>query len=182
MLRLSPRALSSGASSWSYLLKGNDESSVSGLMLPNSGLVLDLYNGSHETSRTGSQTYDVLRPLKHGKWSRGNDGFLVTDSWGVEVDSSVHPSIWLHETEEKMYLCAYQHKSLTIIFLIPATSVLNADQDIPFVKQKIAENVSFVFLIKLINIFDICIFSISFKNPYVLTFLFSFVIDNVMIF
>lgn len=164
MLRLSPRALSSGASSWSYLRKGNAGSSISGLMLQNSGSVLGHYNGSHETSHSGSQTYNVLRPLKHGQWSRGNDGFLVTDSWGVEVNSSVHPTIWLHETEERMYLCAYQHKSLTIIFLIPATSVLNADQDIPFMKQQIVENVSFVFLIKLINIFDICIFRYPLKT------------------
>lgn len=148
MLRLSPRALSSGASSWSYLRKGNTAPGASGPMLPNSSSVLEVYYGSQENS-VGGHSYNVLRPLKHGHWSRGNDGFLVTDSWEAEAGSLVHtcPTIWLHKTDERMYLCAYQHRSLTIIFLIPVASVLNADQEIPFVKQQIIENVSFVFLL-----------------------------------
>ncbi|KAI5678101.1 hypothetical protein M9H77_09051 [Catharanthus roseus] len=143
VLRLSPRALSSGASSWSYLRKGNTAPGASGPMLPNSSSVLEVYYGSQENS-VGGHSYNVLRPLKHGHWSRGNDGFLVTDSWEAEAGSLVHtcPTIWLHKTDERMYLCAYQHRSLTIIFLIPVASVLNADQEIPFVKQQIIENVA----------------------------------------
>ncbi|KAM7484719.1 hypothetical protein LguiA_000728 [Lonicera macranthoides] len=144
ILRLGPRALSSGVSSWSYLRKGNtaSRSTVAGSMLPNSGSALDQFYGSRDTSSIGDRNYNAAKPLQHGKWSRGKDGFLVTDIWGAEVGSLVPttPTIWLQQTEEKMYLCAYQHKSLTVILLFPVTSILNGEQGISMAKQQILEN------------------------------------------
>ncbi|XP_027097339.2 vacuolar fusion protein CCZ1 homolog B-like isoform X1 [Coffea arabica] len=145
VLRLSPRALSSGVSSWSYLRKGNIAPGVSsGPMLSNSGSALDHSNVSSETSRVGDRQYNALRPLKHDKWSRGKDGFLVADVWGAEVDSSAcsSPTILLHQTTERMYLCAYQYRSLTLIFLIPVTSIVSEEQGISLMKQQIIENAS----------------------------------------
>ncbi|KAL3510395.1 hypothetical protein ACH5RR_029796 [Cinchona calisaya] len=145
VLRLSPHALSSGVSSWSYLRKGNIAPDVSsGPVLPNSGSALDHNNGSHETSHVGDHRYNAMRPLKHDKWSRGKDGFLVADVWGAEVDRSARtcPAIWLHQTEERMYLCAYQHRNLTLIFLVPVTSIVSEEQGISFMKQQIIENAS----------------------------------------
>ncbi|GFP97216.1 vacuolar fusion protein ccz1 homolog [Phtheirospermum japonicum] len=79
--------------------------------------------------------------VQHSKWSKGKDGFLVTDIWGAEVNSLMptSPTIWLHQTEEKMYLLAYQHRGLTVILLIPVSSV-NGEQGIAMVKQQILEN------------------------------------------
>lgn len=113
--------------------------------MPNSGSALDQFYGSRDTSSIGDRNYNAVRPLQHGKWSRGKDGFLVTDTWGAEVGSLVPttPTIWLQQTEEKMYLCAYQHKSLTLILLLPVTSILNGEQGISVAKQQILENVSF---------------------------------------
>lgn len=145
VLRLSPRALSSGVSSWSYLRKGNIDPGVSsGSLLSNSGSVLDHSNSSRETSHAGNRRCNAMRPLKHDKWSRGKDGFLVADVWGAEVDSFAcsSPTIWLHQTTERMYLCAYQFRSLTLIFLIPVSSIVSEEQGIPLMKQQIIENAS----------------------------------------
>ncbi|CAI9102109.1 OLC1v1000318C1 [Oldenlandia corymbosa var. corymbosa] len=144
VLRLSPRALSSGVSSWSYLRKGNASSNVSyGPLLRNPESILDQRNGSRETS-LGDRGDNLVRPLKIEKWSRGKDGFLVADHWGAPADRSAHnkPTIWLHQTEEKMYLCAYQHRSLTLIYLIPATSILDEEQGISLLKQQILNELS----------------------------------------
>lgn len=141
MLRLAPHALSSGASTWSYLRKGH---STPMSRLARSGSGLDQFYGFGEASSTGENNCHIVRPLQHDKWSRGKDGFLVTDIWGVEVGSLVPmtPIIWLQKTEAKMYLCVYQHKSLTSILLIPATSISNGEQGISIVKQQILENAS----------------------------------------
>lgn len=126
--RLTPRVLSSGGSStWSYLRKGNAE----------------LASRSANIG-SGLDGFRIVRPLQHGKWSKGKDGFLVTDIWGVEVGNLVPttPTLWLQQTEHKMYLCAYQHKSLTIILLIPVTSMLNGEEGISMLKQQLLENAS----------------------------------------
>ncbi|GAA0162722.1 hypothetical protein LIER_39463 [Lithospermum erythrorhizon] len=110
--RLSSRALSSGASSMSYLRKSSTAHHAGGSYL-------------------------------NGKWSRGKDGFLVTDMWGEEAGSSVpaSPRIYLQKTGERMYLCVYQYSSLTVILLIPVASVIDGERGIAMMKQHILENV-----------------------------------------
>ncbi|KAJ9563578.1 hypothetical protein OSB04_008738 [Centaurea solstitialis] len=144
-LRLTPRVLSSGGSTWSYLRKGNASSHTEPVsLLANTGSAFDRSHGFRDASSAGGDNYRIVRPLQHGKWSRGKDGFLVTDIWGVEVGNLVPttPTIWLQQTEHKMYLCAYQHKSLTIILLVPVTSMLNGEEGISMLKQQLLENAS----------------------------------------
>ncbi|XP_047262312.1 vacuolar fusion protein CCZ1 homolog B isoform X4 [Capsicum annuum] len=144
VMRLTPNALSAGASSWSYLRKGSTTSNASGSLLTSSNLVLDPYYSSRDTSPVGVRSYQVVRPLQHEKWSKGKDGFLVSDIWGTEVGSlsPSSPTILFKQTEERMYLCAFQHRSLTIILFIPVTSVHNGEQGLSVVKQQILENAS----------------------------------------
>ncbi|CAL5428058.1 unnamed protein product [Camellia sinensis] len=145
VLRLSPRALSSGVSSWSYLRKGSVSSHAApGSISANTGAVLDQFSHSPDTSSGGDRNYRVARPLQHDKWTKGNDGFLVTNIWNAEAGSVVPttPTIWLQQTEERMYLCAFQHRNLTLILLIPTTSILNREQGISMVKQQVLENAS----------------------------------------
>ncbi|XP_060191550.1 vacuolar fusion protein CCZ1 homolog B-like isoform X1 [Lycium barbarum] len=144
VMRLTPNALSAGASSWSYLRKGSTTANASGSLLTSSTSVLDRYYSSRDTSPVGVRSYQVVRPLQHEKWSKGKDGFLVTDIWGTEVGSlsPSSPTIWLKQTEERMYLCAFQHRSLTIILFIPVTSVHNGEQGLSVVKHQILENAS----------------------------------------
>ncbi|KAK8655730.1 hypothetical protein V6N13_108297 [Hibiscus sabdariffa] len=145
VLRLTPLALSSGAKSWSYLRKGNSSSHVSiGSTLLSTGSVSEQFYGSHDASPAGDNRYHVTRPLQHDKWFKGKDGFLITDIWGGDIGSLnvTTPTVWLHQTEERMYLCAYQYKSLTIILLIPLSSILNGDQGVSILKQQLLENAS----------------------------------------
>ncbi|CAA2992034.1 Vacuolar fusion protein CCZ1 homolog [Olea europaea subsp. europaea] len=145
VLRLTPQALSSGVSSWSYLRKGSTACNTSaGAVMANSCPSVDQYYNSGDTSPVGNHSYHVVRPLQHDKWSRGKDGFLVTDIWGAEFGSSIptSPTISLKHIEERMYLCAYQLNSLTVILLIPVSSVLDGVQGIATVKQQILENAS----------------------------------------
>ncbi|PIM98917.1 putative myrosinase precursor [Handroanthus impetiginosus] len=144
VLRLTPLALSSGASSWSYSHKGDTAcNTFAGAVLANSGLIADQYYNSSDTSPLGNRSYHVVRPLQHAKWSKGKDGFLVTDIWGAQVNSIVPttPTIWLHQTGERMYLLPYQRRGLTVVLLIPVSSV-NGEQGIASVKQQILENAS----------------------------------------
>ncbi|XP_021662262.2 vacuolar fusion protein CCZ1 homolog B isoform X2 [Hevea brasiliensis] len=107
VLRLTPRALSSGVSSWSYLLKGNTVSHIAAAStLAHYGSASEHLFHSHGNSPGQDSSYNVKRPLWHDKWSKGKDGFLVTDVWGREMDSmiSATPTIWLQETEEKASL------------------------------------------------------------------------------
>ncbi|XP_031741855.1 vacuolar fusion protein CCZ1 homolog B isoform X1 [Cucumis sativus] len=124
VLRLIPRVLSSGASSWSYLIRGNVASHV----------------GQHG----GNVGNRVIRPLQHGKWSKGKDGFLETDIWGMEASGWVGstPKIWLFQTEEQMCLYVHQHKTLTLILLVPVSSIPNGEQGVSIVRQYILENAS----------------------------------------
>ncbi|PQQ12538.1 vacuolar fusion protein CCZ1 homolog isoform X1 [Prunus yedoensis var. nudiflora] len=144
VLRLTPRALSSGVSSWSYLRKGATSHVSSSSILAGPGGVPEQFQGSDVNSPAGDYNYRVIRPLQQNKWSKGKDGFLVTDIWGAEASNliSATPTVLLHQTQERMYLCAHQHKSLTLIFLIPVSSVLIGDQGVSAVKQQVLENVS----------------------------------------
>ncbi|XP_050234530.1 vacuolar fusion protein CCZ1 homolog B-like isoform X2 [Mercurialis annua] len=145
VLRLTPRALSSGTSSWSYLRKGNAAPHVAGGSIPaNSVSASENFVQSHNNSAGQGDCYPVRRPLQPDRWARGKDGFLVTDIWGTEVGSltSATPTIWLRQTEERMYLCAYQYKGLTLILLIPVSSILDGEQGVTLVKQQVIENAS----------------------------------------
>ncbi|EPS67559.1 hypothetical protein M569_07212 [Genlisea aurea] len=129
VLRLTPQALSRP---YSHSKESNSSP----------GAVLDQYHhhNSHDAAGRNS-SYSVLRPLQRGKWFKGEDGFLLTDTWGLEVDGSMHksPTIWLHETEEKMYMLVYQHRSLTAVLLMPVSSI-NGEPGIARVKQQIIEH------------------------------------------
>ncbi|KAK6150426.1 hypothetical protein DH2020_015358 [Rehmannia glutinosa] len=71
VLRLTPLALSSGVSSWSYSRKGNTACNTSsGAVLANSGPVADQYYNSHDTSPLRNHGYPFVRPLQHSKWSK----------------------------------------------------------------------------------------------------------------
>ncbi|EOY01349.1 F23A5.27 isoform 2 [Theobroma cacao] len=145
VLRLTPHALSSGASSWSYLRKGNSSSHVATVStLAPSGSVSEQFYGSRDTSPAGDNRYRITRPLQHDKWFKGKDGFLSTDIWGMDAGSLnvTTPTVWLRQTEERMYLCAYQYRSLTLILLIPFSSILNGEQGVSIVKQQLLENAS----------------------------------------
>ncbi|KAI4357486.1 hypothetical protein L6164_001433 [Bauhinia variegata] len=145
VLRLTPHALSSGASSWSYLRKGNTASNVaaeSNLAHPSS--FSESFYGPTDVPHAGENQYHVVRPLQHDKWSKGKDGYLVTDIWGAEIGTwtYVTPTVWLRQTEERMYLCAYQHRSLTLILLVPVSSILTGEQGVSMVKRQVIENAS----------------------------------------
>ncbi|XP_042978436.1 vacuolar fusion protein CCZ1 homolog B-like isoform X8 [Carya illinoinensis] len=145
VLRLTPRTISSGVSSWSYLRKGSTGSSVTaGYTLAHSASVPDQYYCLPDTSPSGDNNYHVVRPLKRDRWSKAKDGFLVTDIWSAEAGSSTSatPTIWLQQTEERMYLCAYQFRSLTLILVVPVASILNGEQLVSLVKQQVLENAS----------------------------------------
>ncbi|KOM51265.1 hypothetical protein LR48_Vigan08g209200 [Vigna angularis] len=145
VLRLTPHALSSGSSSWSYLRKGSTASNVaieSNSAHPNS-LSESLY-GTSDISSGEDNHYHVVRPLQSDKWSKGKDGYLVTDLWGAEVGTWVFatPTVWLQQTGEKMYLCVYQHRSLTLMLMIPVSAVPNGEQGVSEVRRQIIENAS----------------------------------------
>uniref|UniRef100_A0A0D6R5U2 CCZ1/INTU/HSP4 first Longin domain-containing protein n=1 Tax=Araucaria cunninghamii TaxID=56994 RepID=A0A0D6R5U2_ARACU len=145
VLRLTPNAISSGANSRSYLKKGN-------LVVPDpvSPVLSNIAHVSDEvppTSRDTSpvrhdQKFQVPRPLQHDRWWREKDGFLMTDIWGTEIAGriAVSPTVWLQQTEERIHLCVYQHKNLTIILLIPAGSSVNGVHGISILKQQLLEN------------------------------------------
>lgn len=145
VLRLTPRALTSGLSSWSYLRKGSAASQVAtGSMLAHSSSVSEQIYGSRDTFHGGDNNYNVARPLQPDRWSKGKDGFLVTDIWGADAGNSTSatPTICLQQTEERMYLCAYQYRSLTLIVIVPVASILDGEQGVSSVKQQVLENVS----------------------------------------
>ncbi|KAI3985735.1 hypothetical protein MKX01_030649 [Papaver californicum] len=143
VLRLTPHVLNAGTNSWSYLRKSNTASHVTGSILGNFGYPTEDIYGSRDTSPVGNgQRYQVPRPLQRGKWSKGKDGFLVADIWGTEMGqlSPATANMWLQQMEERMYLCVYQHKNLTVILLIPYSSMMKGEQGLSTVKQQILEN------------------------------------------
>ncbi|XP_077236001.1 vacuolar fusion protein CCZ1 homolog B-like isoform X2 [Tasmannia lanceolata] len=147
VLRLTPRTLSPGANSWSYLRRGTTTSQIAtNSTLVNTGSASEEFQYTPRDTSPDRQGegYHVPRPLQRDRWSKGKDGFVVTDICGPQVGSlmSTTPTVWLRQTEERMYLCVYQHKSLTIIILIPVSSLINGEQGISLVKQQLLENAS----------------------------------------
>lgn len=146
VLRLTPHALSSNTSSWSYLRRGVSGSSItasSGLLNSRSSPE-EYHHGSHDSSMgEQSNRYHMPRPLQRDNWSKGKDGFLVCDIQ-LNVGGLVYlaPVVWLQQSEEHMYLCIYQHRSLTIIILIPVCSQTDGEQGIALVKKQLLENAS----------------------------------------
>ncbi|XP_010540165.1 PREDICTED: vacuolar fusion protein CCZ1 homolog [Tarenaya hassleriana] len=136
VMRLTAHALSSGSSSWSYLRKGSGSSqAISG----------PVNSSDTMPSGNGNSTHRVIRPLQKDKWSKGKDSFLVTEIWGTETVGSQNcpvPTIWLHQNQQRVYLLPYQYKSLTLVLLVPTTSISDGEQGILAVKQQIVENAS----------------------------------------
>ncbi|KAJ0253485.1 Vacuolar fusion protein CCZ1 A [Hirschfeldia incana] len=135
VMRLTSQALSSDASSWSYRRKGTGSNSAA------IGSIESLHSGNSDNMRHDH----VIRPLQNGKWRKGKDGFLVTDIWGLETggspDSAI-PTIWLQQSQERVYLLAYQYKSLTLLLLLPTTAIVNGDISVSAVKQQVIEQAS----------------------------------------
>ncbi|KAJ8766814.1 hypothetical protein K2173_008368 [Erythroxylum novogranatense] len=145
VLRLTPRALSSGVSSWSSLLRGSTASNATATSTStHSGSVSEQQYHSRDASPGQSNSNHIERPLQHDRWHKGKDGFLGTDIQISEMGSliSATPTIYLQQTGERMYLCAYQYKSLTLILLLPVSSLLNGEQGVSQVKQQIVESAS----------------------------------------
>ncbi|XP_024019342.1 vacuolar fusion protein CCZ1 homolog B isoform X2 [Morus notabilis] len=142
VLRLTPRALSSGVSSWSYLRKGTAPHVATASMLSHYRTISEQFYASRDISSAVDNGNRVTRPLRHNKWSKGKDGFLVTDIWGMEAGSSVAstPTVLLRQSEDRMYLCPHQHKNLTIVFLVPVSSMPNGEQGVSVMKQQFLEN------------------------------------------
>ncbi|XP_009104497.1 vacuolar fusion protein CCZ1 homolog B isoform X1 [Brassica rapa] len=134
VMRLTSNALSSGTSSWSYLRKGTSLSQTSSRSTSPQLLV----SSDSLPSGNGNDAGRVIRPLQHNKWSKGKDGFLVTDIWGKDAT----PTIWLQQREERVHLLAYQHKCLTLVLLVPTEAIVNGELDISFVKHQVTENAS----------------------------------------
>lgn len=144
--RLTPHALSSGVSTWSYLRRGS-----SSYQAGSGSTFADRRSAAESVNRSTDSSYNrdnrhVVRPLQYGKWSKGNDGFLVTDRWSDVCGSKgASPTVCLQQTEERMYLCPYQYKGLTIILLISVSSILNGEEGVSAAKQAVLENVSYCF-------------------------------------
>ncbi|KAK1313075.1 hypothetical protein QJS10_CPA06g02115 [Acorus calamus] len=136
LLRLTPHALSSGTNSWSYLRRGTGGSNIAAdsFLAKNGSTLGELQYTSHDTS-PGRQDprHNALRPLQRDKWSKGRDGFLVTDIWGSEAGGMVPitPTIWLQQTEE--------HSSSTVAFMYLSTVSVMASQKILKVEQRLTK-------------------------------------------
>lgn len=145
VMRLTPHALSSNISSWSYLKRAKSASNVAAILSIPTSAVERSHHTSRDTSPGGErQRYHIPRPLQRDKWSKGKDGFFITDVWGPEGGNSISltPTVWLRETEECSCLCIYQHKNLTIILLVPASSLGHSGQGMALVKKQLLENAS----------------------------------------
>ncbi|XP_066331423.1 vacuolar fusion protein CCZ1 homolog isoform X1 [Miscanthus floridulus] len=146
VLRLTPRALHSNASSWSYLRKGTSVSAGPTSSSSNGTTAGERYHSrSRDTSPGGqNQMHRNFRPLLREKLSKGKDGFVAADFAATEARGAVPltPILWFQQAEERMYLCIYQHKSLTILLLVPASSLINGEEGITRVKKQMLENAS----------------------------------------
>lgn len=109
--RGSKKVHSSSLNSSSSAQLGNNFGNPTGAQLPL----------QEDSSDQGSELV-TPRPLEHDKWWRDQDGFLVTDAWGVESKgtNAIVPTVWLQQPEEQMQLCAFQQKMLTVIMLTSA--------------------------------------------------------------
>ncbi|XP_020274421.1 vacuolar fusion protein CCZ1 homolog isoform X2 [Asparagus officinalis] len=143
ILRLTPHALSSNASSWSYLRRGKSASNVLAASSTPTYRPEESHYGSRDTSPGREQhRHHIQRPLQRDKWFKGKDGFVDCDVWGEGGTLlSLNPTVWLQKTEERMCLCVYQHKNLTIILLIPLSSLAN-EEGMALVKKHLQEHAS----------------------------------------
>ncbi|KAL5232581.1 hypothetical protein ABZP36_031357 [Zizania latifolia] len=146
VLRLTPRALSSYANSWSYLRKGTSVHAVPTSSSSNGTASVERYrNRSRDTSPGGqNQMHHYFRPLQREKLYKGKDGFVTTDFATSEIRGAVPlaPILWFQQAEDRMHLCVYQHKNITILLLTPASSLINGDEDIAHVKRHLLEHAS----------------------------------------
>ncbi|KAJ1703126.1 hypothetical protein LUZ63_002905 [Rhynchospora breviuscula] len=139
-LRLTPHALSSSTSSWSYLRKGHATPN-----LLNVATLDEHQSRSRDTSQgQNCQISSIPRFLQRDKWSKGKDGFLVPNFPSGEVGSFVlsTPVVWNQQNDDCKYLCVYQHKGITVVMLVPASSLANGEQGLVQVKNKFLENVA----------------------------------------
>lgn len=105
---------------------------------------MESHYASRDTSPRGEcRRHHIPRPLQCDTWYKGKDGFVGTDIWGAEAGhfTFLTPTIWLQQTEERMCLYVYQHKNLTIVLIVPHSSLAN-EQDIALMKQQLLDNVS----------------------------------------
>ncbi|XP_078444574.1 vacuolar fusion protein CCZ1 homolog isoform X2 [Wolffia australiana] len=141
--RLTPQALVEGTSSWSYIRRGpSSSSSVTSLNAQSAASSLSEVHGRTSNNSIQGNNHDIPRALHRGKWSKGNDGFLLTDIWLTEARSSItsNPVIWLRQAGKRMFLIAFQHKKLTIVLLIPVDSLINGESDLSIVRTQVLEN------------------------------------------
>jgi hypothetical protein len=100
---------------------------------------------SRDSSPQGQihQTSFIPRLLQRDKWSKGKDGFLVPNFPSGEVGGFVlsTPVVWNQQTDEYKYLCVYQHKGMTVMMLVPASSLANGEQELVQLKKQFLENV-----------------------------------------
>ncbi|KAH7352599.1 hypothetical protein KP509_19G053500 [Ceratopteris richardii] len=131
-MRLIPAAIStsSGGHSLKKVLSRANSSSVH-LKASASDITAAGQRPSPADSSNHHSQFFTPRPLQHDKWWRDNDGFLVTDAWGVDAQgmSAITPTVWLQQSsQERMKLVAYQHKQLTVVMLISVMHLApNAD-------------------------------------------------------
>ncbi|OAE27346.1 hypothetical protein AXG93_441s1070 [Marchantia polymorpha subsp. ruderalis] len=79
--------------------------------------ISDAHDSSVDDQGTRSS---VPRPLVHEGWWRDADNFLCTDAWGSETGrSKMLPNVTLRQSEERLNLCVYQFRSLTLVMLVP---------------------------------------------------------------
>ncbi|CAA6664771.1 unnamed protein product [Spirodela intermedia] len=144
VMRLTPQALSLGTNSWSYLRRGPSPNVTNLSPLSTTSASLEDHQHRSNDSSSGNQdpNYNVPRALQREKWSKGKDGFLVTDIWLKESGSSIaaNPSVWLKQAEQRMFLLIYQHRSMTVVLLVPVNSLSNGEKDLPMLKQQVIEN------------------------------------------
>lgn len=119
---------------------------------------MDSRYASRDTSPRGERRrHHIPRPLQCDKWHKGKDGFVGTDIWGAEAGNLTFltPTIWLQQTEERMCLYVYQHKNLTIVLLVPHSSLAN-EQGIALMKQQLLDNVSCYYVINAYSFTFLC--------------------------
>jgi hypothetical protein len=119
--------------------------------------VLDEHqSGSRESSPQGQnhQTSSIPRLLQRDNWSKGKDGFLVSNFPSGEIGSSVLsvPVVWNQQTEEYKFLCVYQHKGVTVVMLVPASSL--SEQELVQLKKQFLENVGLSNFLLFLHVFS----------------------------
>lgn len=103
--------------------------------------ISDAHDSSVDDQGTRSS---VPRPLVHEGWWRDADNFLCTDAWGSETGrSKMLPNVTLRQSEERLNLCVYQFRSLTLVMLVPKSG---GSDLIPNLQGQLLEKVRSAFL------------------------------------